>query len=190
MTAAEAYAARIDAVEAQAGRLRARVRDAVGSGVTADRRGDAPARLARIDPHRASEPELALLASYLEPTDVLVDVGGGSGRLGLPLALRCREVINVDPLPGMLAAFVASATEAGIKNVRAVQADWLKATEVAGDIVLAAHVTYFVRDIVSFITRLQAAARRRVMILLFSTPPQVQVMNQQVFHLIHGEAAE
>jgi ubiquinone/menaquinone biosynthesis C-methylase UbiE len=69
------------------------------------------------DPRRALEPNLAILAAYVEPDDVIVDVGGGSGRLSLPLALRCREVVNVDPSTAMLAAFEANAGRAGISNV-------------------------------------------------------------------------
>jgi SAM-dependent methyltransferase len=40
---------------------------------------------------------------------VVVDVGGGAGRYSLPLASRCREVVNVDPSAAMGAAFAANA---------------------------------------------------------------------------------
>ena len=180
MTAAAAYAARFDAVEAQAARLRAHSRTAAGSATIDDSRGGVPGRRVRVDPRRARDPEIALLASYLEPADVLVDVGGGSGRLGLPLALRCHEVINVEPSPRALAEFSATAAEAGITNVRSIQADWLAAEGVQGDVVLAAHVTYLVREIVRFVERLQAAARRRVMTLLSSAPLTAQADEQMV----------
>jgi hypothetical protein len=190
VTAAEVYAARVDAVDAQAARLRARVQAAAESGVAEDGT-DTPPRRPPVapDPRRALDPELALLASYLEQADVLVDVGGGSGRLGLPLAQRCREVINVDPSADALAAFTTAAAEAGIANVKAVPGDWLTVTGVEGDVVLAAHVTYVVRNIVPFVERLQATARRRVIVLLYSTPPAGQAVHQKVFRLLHGEAA-
>jgi len=43
------------------------------------------------------------IGAYVRPDDVMVDVGGGTGRLELPLALRCREVVIVDPSQGMRA---------------------------------------------------------------------------------------
>jgi len=45
----------------------------------------------------------------------------GPSRLA-PLALRCREVVNVDASTGMLAAFEALAAGADIQNARAVRA--------------------------------------------------------------------
>jgi hypothetical protein len=50
----------------------------------------------RYDPHRSLDASLDLIASYVEPQDVLIDVGGGAGRICLPMALRCREGIVVD----------------------------------------------------------------------------------------------
>jgi hypothetical protein len=189
MIAAEAYAARFDAVEAQAARL-THLRDAVDSDATGGRRGEASIPRTRADPRREPEPELEILASYLQPTDVLVDVGGGSGRLGLPLAQTCREVINVEPSAGAVRAFSAAAAAAGITNVRSLRADWLTAAGIEGDVVLTAHVTYYVRDIVPFVARLQVAARRRVMIVLYSIPPTAQPVYQAAFRLLFGETAE
>jgi hypothetical protein len=42
---------------------------------------------------------------------------------------------------------------------------------VEGDVTLAAHVTYFVRDIVPFLQKMQDAARRRVILFIASPPP-------------------
>src|SRR5579883_1439872 len=99
MSAAEEYAARIDAVAAQ----RARV---IGErAVRGDRWTGATARRFRADPHRELDPVLAFVAAQVQPDDVFLDVGGGAGRIGFPIALRCREVIIVDPSPGMRAEF-------------------------------------------------------------------------------------
>lgn len=189
MTAAETYTTQVDAVEAQAAHLRIRLPAAMERGTTDDRRNVAPGRPVRAAPRLESQPELAVLASYVEPADTLVDVGGGSGRVGLPLARRCREVINVETSPGAAAAFTAAAAEVGITNVRTVPSDWLTAAAIEGDVVLASHVTYDVREIVPFVERLQAAARRRVMILLYSTPPTAHPTYQAVYRLLFGEAA-
>ncbi len=119
---------------------------------------------------------------------MFVDVGGGAGRVSLPLTLRCREVVCVDPSAGMQAEFEPCAAEAGITNARFVRSDWLEAEGIEGDIAFAANVTYFVRDIVPFTERMERAARRRVMITVWSIPPAAQ--DARLFRLVHGEEQE
>src|SRR5688500_3051318 len=97
----------IDAVTAQQTRLRRRPRES-------DRWAGATTERIRADPSREMDPNLAMVASYVQPEDVLVDVGGGAGRLGLPLASRCREVINVDPSAGMRGQFDDLVKQSGI----------------------------------------------------------------------------
>ncbi len=177
MTPVETYAAMADAVEAQ----RARV---LGN-PPADRWSGPRARGFRQDPRRPLDPNLEVIASYIQPDDVLVDVGGGAGRYGLPLALRCRELVNVEPSPGMAAEYEASAAEAGIQNAKLVRADWRAAKGIAGDVTMVCHVTYFVRDIVPFVRKLEQASSRRVIIDVVSVPPPNQTA--RLFELVFGE---
>jgi SAM-dependent methyltransferase len=178
MTAAQTYAALIDAVNAQRSRLH-------GHQPLEDRFGGPVAQRFRADPHRDLDANLQVVASYVQPDDVFLDVGGGAGRVGLSLALRCRQVINVDSSPGMLAEFEACAAQVGITNARPVLADWLAAKDISGDVSLASSVTYFVHDIVSFIEKMAAASRRRVMITLWSVPSPNQ--SAPLFRLVYGE---
>lgn len=107
MAAAEYYAARVDRVLAQRGRLR-------GAELSGDLFGnlepDHP--LLKTDPRRPLDGNLEALANLIEPSDTIVDVRGGAGRMSLPLALRCRSVINADPSARMGAAFLADAKTA------------------------------------------------------------------------------
>jgi hypothetical protein len=178
MSAAERYAAMIDARDAQQARLRPEQS-------TGDRWGGGVAARFRADPHRVPEPNLEALLALVEPGDVVVDVGGGSGRIGLPIALRCRTMINVDPSPAMQREFAASAAEAGITNVASIASAWPPAAAIAADVVLTANVTYFVRDIVPFIEAMQRAARRRVMICVWNDPPPMR--GAPIFRAVHGE---
>ncbi|MBI2761016.1 MAG: class I SAM-dependent methyltransferase [Chloroflexi bacterium] len=179
-TAADVYAALLDAITAQ--QVRTRTDSRPGA------RWDGSAAFFRMDPRRALDPNLTELAAYVQPDDVLVDVGGGAGRVCLPLALRCREVINVEPSTAMRDQFVASAAEAGITNARVIDADWPATEPVEGDVVMTANVTYFVRDIVPFVEAMQRAARRRVIIQVWNVPPPMQA--GAAFRAIFGEQQE
>jgi hypothetical protein len=139
----------------------------------------------KLDARRPLDEVLTKIASYVEPDDTLIDVGGGAGRLSLPLALRCKEVAVVDPSAGMGKAFATVLAEAGIENARFLHSGWLEADGVEGDVALVAHVTYFVPSIVPFIEKLNRAARRRVIVAARSTPPPNQFAG--IFPLLHGE---
>ena len=170
MTAAETWLALWDAAQAQWVRLYG-----IGSPPDPDapgfeeltRHAEAQARRLRDRPRRDPRRELgtdeALIASYVKLDDVVIDVGGDWGRLGLPLALRCREVINVEPGGELFEEFAA---EAGISNVSHVKSDWLAAKGIQGDVVLCIDVLSWTRDIVPFIEKLVDAAHRRVIIQL------------------------
>ena len=183
MTAAEHYAARVNAVLAQ----RARLRGTEPSGdLFGDLDPDHP--LLKADPRRPLDANLTALADLIEPSDAIVDVGGGAGRMSLPLALRCRSVTNVDPSASMGAAFLANAKAAGIGNVGLVKGDWLAADMPQGSVALVNHVTYLTRDIVPFIEKLERAGSRRVILTVNAPPPPS--WNRVLFRLVHGEAEE
>lgn len=161
MSAIETYAARFDAFNAQ----RERFYGQQLRGEPAPRFAAGAGR-ARLDPRRQLDPQSEIIASYVQPDDVVVDVGGGAGRLTLPLALRCREAVNVDLSATLEEQFTNAAQEADITNARFVRGDWLEVEGIEGDLVLMANVTYFVRDIAAFIQRWQPAARRRVLVFV------------------------
>lgn len=130
-------------------------------------------------------PFVAKVASFLRPDDVLIDVGGGAGRLSLPLTSRCREVVCVDPSRGMGDVFESTVADAGIGNARFVFGGFPETAGIEGDVALVAHVTYFVTAIGPFIERLNEVARRRVVIGARSIPPPNQVA--PFFKLVRGE---
>jgi SAM-dependent methyltransferase len=142
----------------------------------------------KVDARRPLEPNLAIIASYVDHDDVIVDVGGGAGRFSLPLALRCREVVNVDSSEDMLAGFAANAQRAGIANARSIHASWQDVDPPRGSFALVNHVTYFVRDIEPFVKKLERAAPRRVLITVGT--PQPPSWSRKLFPLIYGEVEE
>ena len=177
MGAIDDFAAMIDAVDSQRERLHGPPHSDVWGGVMAKRFRD--------DPKREMDDNFQVLASLVRQDDVFVDAGGGAGRLSLPMALRCRQVINVDPSPGMGQEFQESMAEAGIANASFVLSDWLESGGVQGDVVHAANVTYFVRDVDRFAAKLEAAAGRRVIITMWSVPNPMH--SAGLFKMVYGE---
>jgi hypothetical protein len=182
-SAADRYAARVDAVLAQRTRLR-------GPQPPGDKRAGCPADhpLLNADPLRPLGANLAVIASYIEADDVIIDIGGGGGRISQPLALRCREVVNVEPSSTMAMGFRRNAAGAGITNTRIIEGEWPYADAPAGSVALVNHVTYLTRELVPFIKKLEQAGRRRVLITVNSVPgPSFQ---RVLYQLVHGEAEE
>jgi hypothetical protein len=179
--AADRYAARVDAVLAQRTRLRGLP---PGVDLFAGLATDHP--LLTSDPRRPLDPNIEIIASHIEPDDVVIDAGGGAGRVSLPLALRCRELVNVEPSATMGAGFTFNAARAGIANARVIDGDWLAVDPPPGTVALANHVAYLTREIVPFIEKLERAGRRRVLITVNSPPPPS--WNRVLYHLLHGEA--
>lgn len=181
MTAIQSYIARIDAVEAQRQRI-------YGTDTSGDIWGGPAAQVFRADPQRSLDPNLTIIASYLQQQDTFLDVGGGAGRVSLPMAQRCREVVTVEPSPGMAAEYRALAKESGIANASIIPSTWLDAESAYGDVVFTADVTYFVRGIERFIQKMGARAKRRAMIMVWSQPPPNRAA--EIFRLVYGEDQE
>lgn len=185
MTGIQSYIARIDAVEAQRQRI-------YGTASGGDIWGGTAAQTFRADPQRELDANLTVIASYLQPQDVFVDVGGGAGRVSLPMSHRCREVVSVEPSPGMAEGFRSLASDNQITNASVILSSWLDTgldtKSVSGDVVFTADVTYFVRDIEEFIRGMEGRAKRRAMITVWSQPPPNR--SAEIFQLIYGERLE
>ena len=175
MTAAERYAAMIRAHEAQ--------RAALATPLT-EERWALYAHTYRFDPRREPEPLLAALIELLDADDEIIEVGGGAGRIGLPLAVRARSLTNVEPSPSMRAQFEICVAEHAIENARAVASRWPPAQPLEADLVISADVTYFIEDIEPFLAEIHRAARRRAALLTWTVPPPN--VNESLFRLALG----
>lgn len=175
-SAAENYAALVDAYAAQSARM--------GGG--GGDRWASRAAFFRLDPRRELEANTQAVVDLVRPAESVIDVGGGAGRVSLPVALHCADVLNVEPSAGMREQFDLAAKEAGIANARCLDGQWPDAAEGReADVVMLANVTYFVRDIVPFVRALDAAARRLVVISVWSVPPPNH--HAAIFELLQGE---
>ncbi len=106
------------------------------------------------------DPLLEQVIARLRPEMTVLDVGAGIGRWTLPMATRVRRVTAVEPLPGMRQVLVERAAAQGIANLEVLDAPWLTARVPPHDAVVAAHATYTTTDLLGFVRKMEAAARR------------------------------
>ena len=124
----------------------------------------------RADPDRTDDDVANVLLGLARPADVWLDIGAGAGRYALPLARHVREVVAIEPSPGMAAALAEIAAEHGITNVRQLAARWPLDGQLSADVALMAHVGYDVERIGAFLDAMEAAAPRRVALLMAQQP--------------------
>ena len=111
-----------------------------------------------------SDAFLDVLAPYISPLKTLIDVGAGSGRHAVPLAERLEWVTAVEPSEGMRAQIPHR------DNMTVVASTWQDAAVAPAELLICSHVLYGVEDPVSFITKMETAARERIFIMLRESP--------------------
>ena len=139
----------------------------------------------RADPHRTDDPVLERLVREVDSTKSVLDVGGGAGRLALPLALRCRRVTVVEPSESMLEELGKAVRDGEISNIDVVQGQWEEVEVEHADVVLCAHVVYGISEIAPFVRKLHAHVRDRVLMLAFVDSPQARL--SPFWRPVHGE---
>lgn len=141
----------------------------------------------RVDPRRTDDPSLDALLALARPDETWLDIGAGGGRYALPLALAVRDVIAVDPSPGMIAVLRESMSEQQIANVRIVEGRWPAAAtehDVQADVAFIAHVGYDVEQIGPFLDTMEQSARRLCVALLFWRRPTWAM--DRLWPAVHG----
>lgn len=153
------------------------------------------------DPRRADDATLAALLELARPEETWLDIGAGAGRFALPLALRVREVIALDPSEGMLQALREGMERHGIRNLRVIHARWpidalretaLRAdavpradSQLRADVVLVAHLGYDIEAIGPFIDAMEAAAGRLCVAVMSERVPSAPA--GPFWPPVHGE---
>ena len=141
----------------------------------------------RADPRRHDDPGLDALRGLVHPTDTILDIGAGGGRLALPLALETRQVIAIDPSEGMLKVLREGMAEHGIANIEVINGRWPAISAgIQADVALISHIGYDVEDIGPFLEAMEATARRLCVALLLEQPPPTEA--DRLWPAVHGEA--
>ena len=126
MTALEAWVARVGAHHEQSLRIQKQAAWAP------DESGRYVASMFVGDPQRTDDPVLNRLRRAVSPATTVLDVGGGAGRYALPLALACKEVIVVEPDPGMVRTLREQVARHRTENITIVEEKWQDRARPAG----------------------------------------------------------
>ena len=113
-----------------------------------------------------SDPFLRRLLRATGAAGTVIDAGAGTGRYALALAGHGRRVTAIDPSAAMLAVLRRGAEQLGLADVDCVQATWEHAEPARADVAFSSFVLTLVPDGDAFVTKLDAAARRRVLLYL------------------------
>lgn len=143
------------------------------------------------DPRRTDEPVLDVLQALARRESTWLDIGAGAGRYALPLALRVKQVIAVEPSAGMRRALRSGIDEHGIENVRVVPGPWPEMLAELGplpaaDVAFIAHVGYDIEAIGPFLDAMERAAGESCVAVLTDRSPAA--VADPFWPLVHGEA--
>jgi SAM-dependent methyltransferase len=140
----------------------------------------------RLDPGRTDDAVLNLLLGHARAGEGWLDVGAGGGRYAIPLALRVRDVVAVEPSAAMVAALREDAAAQGVTNLRVIEERWpLAARPPGADVSLMAHIGYDIADIGAFLDALELAARRACIAVMGEAA--MTTVATLFWHGIHGE---
>ncbi len=133
----------------------------------------------RLDSGDSATPDvlLSVLLQQLTPDMTVLDIGAGIGRWTLPIAKAVRHVTAVEPLAGMREILQVRAGAQGIGNLSLVAAPWMEARVPPHDVAIAAHATYATPDLLGFVRKMEASARRMCALVL-RVPAHDGVINE------------
>ena len=129
----------------------------------------------RDDPYRKGDALVDRLEEEFGGCKTLVDIGGGAGRLALPLSLSREKITVVDSSKSMLEELEKGCDEARIENVSPVFALWEDAVIDIHEGALCSHVTYGIEEIEKFLTNVTQHASKHVVIVAFMKSPQAHL---------------
>lgn len=148
-----------------------------------ERARDFDARTRRGFPE--SDPIQDLVASQVDGSTTVIDIGAGTGRWALFLSPRVKEVTAVDPSPAMLSRLRDNITRAAVQNVKVIEGFWPGVAVEPHDVSLCSHAIYASPDFPAFINRMIEVTRRTCYLLLRVPSPE-GVMGE-AFQYLYGQ---
>lgn len=139
----------------------------------------------KANPYRTGEPMLEKLMEMVRPDETWLDIGAGGGRLALPIALKAKSVIAVEPSPGMVSVLREGMSEHNITNIEIHESRWDGSLDVEADCSLMSMVGNDIADIGPFIDRMEKATRRMCTFINLDRPPPSAMAG--AWQHVHGE---
>lgn len=102
----------------------------------------------------------------LRSSDMVLDIGAGSGRYVPTLAGAAARVLALEPSAAMRAQLQQRVAEERLANVAIIDEGWPQADVPPCDVTISAHVLYSVREIGPFLERMARVTRRAAFLLL------------------------
>ena len=139
-----------------------------------------------LNPRRTNDAVLNGILDLVSSDDEVLDVGGGSGRFAIPLALRTKHVTVVEPSEDSVELLNERVAEAEITNITVINEPWEDVHEPVADVVLCSLVLHHVLDAAPFVRKMQQYARDRVAIVeMMETPGAIEM---PFYERVHGSA--
>ncbi len=114
--------------------------------------------------------ELQVACLSLQPHEIVLDVGAGTGRLAIPMARVASSVTALDRSGGMLACLRENMQAEGIANIKCIQKDWedLDVTELPQHDVVVSSNSLGVNNLKAALTKMDMMSKRAVYIFTFT----------------------
>lgn len=139
-----------------------------------------------LDPRRTDDAVLNSILDLVSVDDEVLDVGGGSGRFAIPLALRTKHVTVVEPSEDSVELLNERVADFGIENITVINEPWEDVPEPEADIVLCSLVLHHVLEAAPFVRKMQQHAKERVAIVeMMETPGAIEM---PFYERVHGSA--
>ena len=132
-----------------------------------------------------NDPTLSFIITNLQPNSSLLDLGGGAGRLSIPLAQNNYSMTIVDSSKGMINAAEKHCKFLGLKNVSTYHSTWEEFNNDKYDHIVCAHVLYGVANIKNFILKMNASVNSSVIIIMYDNFPQSHLAD--IWELYYSE---
>jgi ubiquinone/menaquinone biosynthesis C-methylase UbiE len=138
-----------------------------------------------VDPYRTDDVVLNAVQNIIGGSRSVLDVGGGTGRYAIPIALKSRKVTVIDQSPAMLAVLRKQIDSYKIPDITIVHSSFESVSVPVMDVAFCAHVLYTIEKIDKFIELLNLVTSHKVVIIMFGKSPQSELAD--LWNFIHGE---
>ncbi len=122
------------------------------------------------------------VASQVDASTTVLDIGAGTGEWAILFARRARKVTAVEPSPSMREVLLENLAVAGVENVEVVPGFWPEVSVEPHDISLCSHSMYASPDLPAFVNRMIEVTRRTCNMVL-RVPTRDGVMAEAAQHV-------